>query len=103
MQQDAEGEGFLVWANNGKNILNIHQRSALREGGAGRAFASQLLLTEDLRIKARFAVVKLHRTGHVFRLGCSRRIMCECAEGGAHSMWAEELKNDVAVTEAVLC
>lgn len=72
----------------------------------GGAFASQLLLTEDLRIEAHFAVVKLHRTGHIFRLGGSRRIVCEYAGGRAHSLFsvrAEELKNDVAVTKAVLC
>lgn len=86
MEQDAEMEGFWVSANNGKNILNVDQRSALREGGAGRAFASQLLLIEDLRIEAHFAVVKLDKTGHLLRLGCSRRIVCEYARGRAHSV-----------------
>lgn len=81
MEQDAEVEGFWVSANNGKNILNIHQRSALREGGVGRVFASQLLLIEDLRIEAHFAVVKLDRTGHLLRLGCSRRIVSMPEEG----------------------
>lgn len=86
MQQDAEVESFWIWANNGKNILNVHQRSALWEAGAGRAFASRLLLIEDLRIGAHFAVVELRRTGHVFRLGCSGRIVCGHAGGKAHSM-----------------
>lgn len=85
MQQDAEVESFWVWANNGK-ILNVHQRFALWEGGAGRAFALQLLLMEDLTIRARFAVEKLCRTGHVFRWGCSRRIVCKHAGGRAHSI-----------------
>lgn len=63
-------------------------------------------LIEDLRIEAHFAVVKLHRTGHVFRLGCSRIIVCEYARKGPQhvfSVRAEELKNDVTVTEAVFC
>lgn len=50
-------EGFWASANNGKNILNVHQRSALQEGGAGSAFATQLQLIEDLIIEAHFAVV----------------------------------------------
>lgn len=55
-------------------LLNVHQRSALPGGGA---FALLLLLIEDLRTEAHFAVLKLNRTGHLFRLGCGRRNACE--------------------------